>query len=129
MNTPAQDLSSDRASLMNADEVAKTVHADPDPDQGLTAQEAARRLAEQGPNELQSAPLRPAWRRPLAHFQDPLIYLLLGAVLVAQVTWIIEGAAGWPVDAAFIAAIVALIRVPGYAQKRRRRTRWLRSAE
>lgn len=78
---------------------------------------------------MQSTSPRPTWRRPLAHFQAPLVYLLLGAVLVAQVAWIIEGAAGWPADAAFIAAIVTLIGMLGYVQKRRRRTRWLRSAE
>ena len=48
-----------------------------DVENGLSAQEAARRLARNGTNELRAAPLVPAWRRALAQFQDPLIYLLL----------------------------------------------------
>lgn len=63
LNTPEQHLTSERASLMTADELAKTVDAELD--QGLTAPEAARRLAEQGANEWQSAAPRPAWRRLL----------------------------------------------------------------
>jgi hypothetical protein len=35
----------------------------------------------------------------LAQFQDPLIYLLLGAIVIALIAWLIEGRPGWPVDA------------------------------
>ncbi|MCE3273970.1 MAG: cation-translocating P-type ATPase, partial [Ramlibacter sp.] len=44
--------------------------------QGLSAAEAARRLARDGPNVLRSAPPVPAWRRVLAQFRNPLTYLL-----------------------------------------------------
>src|SRR5688572_5121509 len=84
---------------------------------GLTSQEAARRLSTDGPNELRSAPPRPAWRRMLAHFEDPLIYLLLGAAVIALIAWVIEGRHGWPVDALVIAAIVVLNGVLGYLQE------------
>ncbi len=85
--------------------------------QGLTAQEAARRLAEDGPNELRAAPATPVWRRILAQFQDSLTYLLLAAVAIALAAWVIEGAAGWPIDAIVIAAVIALNAVLGYAQE------------
>ncbi len=90
------------ASVMDADAVAAALGVDPEV--GLSAQEAASRLAQYGPNELRAAPLPPAWRRVLAQFQNPLIYLLLAAVVVALVAWWVEGAVGWPVDASVIAA-------------------------
>ena len=93
---------------------------------GLTSQEAARRLAQDGPNELRAAPPRPAWRRILAQFQDPLVYLLLAAVAIALVAWVIEGAAGWPVDAIVIALIVVLNASSAMCRKPRRRTPWPR---
>ena len=44
----------------------------------------------------------------LAQFQDPLIYLLLGAIVIALIAWLIEGRPGWPVDAIVIGLIVLL---------------------
>jgi P-type E1-E2 ATPase len=84
---------------------------------GLTSAEASRRLREDGPNELRAAPPVPTWRKILAQFQDPLIYLLLGAVVISLVAWVIEGAVGWPVDALVIAAVVVLNAVLGYVQQ------------
>jgi Ca2+-transporting ATPase len=84
---------------------------------GLTAAEASQRLREDGPNQLRAAPPVPTWRKILAQFQDPLIYLLLGAVVISLVAWVIEGRAGWPVDALVIAAVVVLNAVLGYVQQ------------
>ena len=105
----------DDPSLLDGDAVARTLGADLE--NGLTAQEASRRLAQHGPNQLQATPRRPTWRRILAQFQDPLIYLLLAAVVIALVAWVIEGRAGWPVDAIVIAAIVLLNGVLGHVQE------------
>ncbi|WP_049764072.1 cation-translocating P-type ATPase [Polaromonas sp. JS666] len=102
-------------SVRDADEVARAFGADLD--SGLTSQEAARRLSESGPNELRATPRAPAWRRILAHFQDPLIYLLLAAIAISLIAWAIDGWVGWPVDAIVIAAIVVLNGVLGYAQE------------
>lgn len=63
--------------------------------QGLTAQQAARRLAVSGPNALRAAASRPAWRRVLAQFQDSLVCLLRAATVIA-----LGRAARRPIDAA-----------------------------
>ena len=86
---------------------------------GLTAQEASRRLVRDGRNELHAPPPVPAWRKVLAQFQDPLIYLLLAAVAISLGAWWIEGRQGWPVDALVIALIVVLNAVLGYVQEAR----------
>ena len=101
-------------SITDAANVAKAVNADLD--NGLTAQEATHRLAEFGHNELRATPRAPTWRRVLAQFQDPLIYLLLAAVAIALIAWVIEGLHGRPVDAIVIAMIVLFNGVLGYAQ-------------
>ena len=84
---------------------------------GLTSQQAAQRLAEKGPNELRGALRVPVWRRALAHFQDPLVYLLLAAIAVALVAWMIDGRNGWPVDALVISAVVILNGILGFVQE------------
>ncbi|MBM4268914.1 MAG: cation-translocating P-type ATPase, partial [Deltaproteobacteria bacterium] len=88
-----------------------------DLDQGLGAEEVARRLARDGPNELRAAPPVPAWRRLLAQFEDPLIYLLLGAIVIALVAWFLEGRHRWPVDGLVIASIVLANAVLGFVQE------------
>ena len=94
---------------------------DADLEKGLSTQEATARLAKNGPNELQSAPPTPAWRRVLAQFQDPLIYLLLAAIAVALVAWGVEGWVGWPVDAIVIAIVVILNGALGYLEEAKAR--------
>lgn len=90
---------------------------DVDTSVGLSVNEAARRLTADGPNELRGTPPVPAWRRLLAQFQDPLIYLLLAAVAISLVAWVIEGAEGPPVDAIVIGAIIVLNAILGYTQE------------
>ena len=87
-----------------------------DPARGLSSAEAARRLAELGPNELRGEPSVPLWRKILAQFQDPLIYLLAFAIAVSVAAWVTEGAVGLPVDALVIAAIVVANAVIGFLQ-------------
>ncbi len=90
-----------------------------DPEVGLSAADAAARLAASGPNELRSARRNPLWRKVLAQFTDPLIVLLLVAVVVSVVAWILEGAEGWPIDAIVILAIIVLNAVLGLVQEAR----------
>ena len=100
---------------MGAEEVARAFGADIE--EGLTSPEASRRLSQNGSNELRAAPRAPTWRRVLSQFRDPLVYLLLAAVVIALVAWVIEGLVGWPVDAIVIAIIVLLNGVLGYVQE------------
>ena len=106
-------------SVTDATEVAGSLRADIE--HGLTAAEASRRLAEHGRNELRGVPPAPTWRRVLAHFQDPLIYLLLAAIVIALAAWFIEGRVGWPVDALVIAVVVLLNGALGYVQEAKAR--------
>ena len=96
----------DDPSMRDAAAIATSLEVDPA--RGLDSQEAALRLARDGPNELRAAPPIPAWRRWLSQFQDPLTYLLLGAIAIALVAWALEGRIGWPIDATVIAVIVLL---------------------
>ncbi|MQW74876.1 HAD-IC family P-type ATPase [Nocardioides sp. dk4132] len=109
---PARD-----ASLLDAEAV--TADLGVDAVTGLSTEEAARRLAADGPNELQQRPPVPAWRRVLAQFQDPLIYLLLAAVVVSVAAWVVEGSEGVPIDALVITAIVVVNAALGYVQEER----------
>ena len=84
---------------------------------GLTVREAALRLTSDGPNRLRSAPRLACWRRILAHFQDPLVYLLLAAITIALIAWVVDGRLGWPVDAIVIAVVVLLNGALGYLQQ------------
>ncbi|HMO45736.1 MAG TPA: cation-translocating P-type ATPase [Rubrivivax sp.] len=105
----------DDPSTIDVAEIARLLATDIDV--GLSTEEALRRLVEHGPNELRAAAPTPTWRRVLAQFQDPLVYLLLGAVVIALLAWAIEGRAGWPVDAIVISLVVTLNAVLGYVQE------------
>ena len=102
-------------SLLSAAEVAAAVGVEPA--SGLTAAEASDRLAGDGPNELRSAPPVPLWRKILAQFADPLVYLLLVAVAISMVAWVVEGAEGFPVDAIVIVAVLLANAAIGLAQE------------
>ena len=81
-----------------------------DPVVGLSTEEAARRLAQEGPNEL-ARPTRPAYSRlALRQLADPLVALLLGAAVVSL-------AVGEGLEALVIAAIVALNAAFGFVQE------------
>ena len=91
-------------------------------EQGLSAEDAARRLCEDGPNELRAEQTVPRWRLALAQLQDPLVYLLGAAALVALAAWWFEGrgqagAEGWPLDAVVIACVIVLNAVLGWWQE------------
>ena len=90
---------------------------DVDPETGLDSDEADRRLARYGANELRPAPPVPLWRKIVRQFQDPLIYLLLAAIAISVLAWAVEGAAGVPVDALVIGAVVLFNGVLGFVQE------------
>ena len=93
---------------LSPDEVATRLSTDPE--DGLAAAEAERRLAYHGPNELEEAP--PArWHVVLGRqFSNALILVLLLAAAISAVV-------GERADAATILAIVLLNGVLGFAQE------------
>ncbi|QBR75011.1 cation-translocating P-type ATPase [Microbacterium sediminis] len=103
--------------LADATDVARAM--DVDPERGLGAGEAARRLAEHGPNELRGTPPVPLWRRVLAQLNDPLVILLLIAAGISVVAWLIEGAHGAPVDAIVVLAVIVFNVIIGLVQEAR----------
>jgi Ca2+-transporting ATPase len=105
----------DDPSLMDAADVARALGADLA--RGLTTEEAGRRLAREGRNELRAAPPVPAWRKLLAQFRDPLTGMLLAAIAISLVAWVVEGRSAVPIDAIVIAAIVLANALLGYVQE------------
>ncbi len=77
-----------------------------DIDGGLASTEAERRLVQYGPNEIDAAPPVPLWRRVARQFTDPLVILLLVAICISTLAWLTDGADGFPIESAVIAAIV-----------------------
>jgi Ca2+-transporting ATPase len=79
---------------------------------GLSDEEAERRLATCGPNRI-AAPARPPYgRMAIRQFADPLVGLLVAAVLVSALI-------GEHVEAVVIASIVLLNAVLGFTQEAR----------
>jgi calcium-translocating P-type ATPase len=77
---------------------------------GLTAREAARRLADHGPNRLPEMQARGPLVRFLRHFHNVLIYVLIGAAVVT-------GALQHWVDTGVILAVVLANAVIGFIQE------------
>ena len=111
-------------SLAGAAQVAEALGVNPDT--GLSTEEAKRRLERFGPNELAGAPPVPKWKKFLAQFQDPLVYLLLAATVISVIAWFIEranavpgaeGGEALPFDAIVIVLILIVNAVLGYIQE------------
>ena len=79
---------------------------------GLTTTEAARRLADIGPNRLPEPPKRSPFLRFLSHFHNVLIYVLIASAAVT-------GALQHWVDTGVILAVVIVNAVIGYIQEGR----------
>jgi Ca2+-transporting ATPase len=79
---------------------------------GLGHDEASRRLARDGRNELAPPLAVPAWRRFARHLREPMVLLLLGAAALSV-------ALGDRLDAAAIVAIVAINAGLAFAQEER----------
>jgi Ca2+-transporting ATPase len=77
---------------------------------GLSAQEAAQRLSDNGPNELKEGKRISPWQILLGQFKSLLIWILIAA-------GVISGVLGEVVDAIAILAIVILNAVIGFYQE------------
>ena len=78
--------------------------------EGLSDEEAKTRLAEHGPNRLPEAKPRSALIRFFSHFNNLLIYVLLGAAVIAA-------ALGHWIDTAVIMAVVLVNAIIGFIQE------------
>ena len=81
-------------------------------DGGLERDEAERRLAEVGPNELEAAERQPPWQLLLAQFRNVLILILLVAVGLSAVL-------GHAAEAIVVTVIVLFAVVLGFVQEYR----------
>ncbi|HWP26493.1 MAG TPA: cation-translocating P-type ATPase [Xanthobacteraceae bacterium] len=88
---------------------------------GLSRDEAQRRLAQYGPNELKSAPETPWWRRLLEQFQNVLVIILLVAIVISVIEWLLQDPreTALPYEAIVITAIVVLNALLGFFQEAR----------
>ncbi|HEV8553241.1 MAG TPA: HAD-IC family P-type ATPase, partial [Casimicrobiaceae bacterium] len=96
--------------LLTAEETANQLGNAPDV--GLTSEEATRRLAKYGRNEIREQEGRGPWQMFLGQFTDFMILMLLGAA-------VISGFIGELEDAAAILAIVVLNAIIGFVQEYR----------
>lgn len=80
---------------------------------GLSSAEAARLLAQHGPNQLAAAETVPAWKKFLAQFKDMLILILIAAALVSLV---VSGELKTPL---VVLAVVVFNAVIGFVQENR----------
>ncbi len=85
---------------------------DVDPERGLDADEARRRLESVGSNELASEPPRPRWLLFVDQFRSAIVAILAGAAVLA-------GVVGDLKDTAIIAVVLLLNAVLGYVQEAR----------
>ncbi len=81
-------------------------------EQGLSTQEAAERLRQDGPNSMTEHAKRPAYMLFLAQFADFMILVLIGAAVISIVL-------GDAIDAYVIIGIVIINAVIGYVQESR----------
>ncbi|MFM9329741.1 cation-translocating P-type ATPase [Paenibacillus mesotrionivorans] len=80
------------------------------PQQGLSDEEAAKRLAEHGPNRLAGKKQKSLLQRIFAQINDVLVYVLIGAALIS-------GIVGEIADALIIFLVVVLNAVVGVVQE------------
>ena len=83
--------------------------------QGLSEEEAARRLAAHGPNQLAQAPKESLLHRFFRQLADPMTIILIAAALVSGVTAAYAGESF--ADTVIIAAVVLITAVLGVVQE------------
>ena len=81
--------------------------------EGLSDEDARNRLEEYGPNKLDEPERDAWWLRLLSQFNDPLIFLLMGAAFISLVIHNFEQ----PGDAIFICLVLTINAVFGYWQE------------
>ena len=95
---------------LDADEALERLSSDKN---GLSDKEAASRLEKYGPNCLEEPEKDPRWKRLVAQFNDPLIFLLMGAAIISLVIHNFQE----PGDAIFIFLVLTINAVFGFWQE------------
>ncbi len=98
--------------LKSAQEVLAEIKSTPE---GLTSQEAAKRLAEVGQNKLAEGKKITMFQRFINQLKDPMIIVLLVAAVLSFVTALAEGEA--PTDVFIILFVVLLNAIMGVVQE------------
>src|SRR5690606_38238560 len=93
---------------LSAPQVLQHLHTQAD--QGLAPDEAQRRLAQHGPNQLPQRRGRPAWLRLLQQFHNVLIYVMLASAVVTA-------ALGHWLDTGVLLGAVVINAVIGFLQE------------
>ena len=83
---------------------------------GLTSAEAAARLSQFGPNELEKEEKTPLWKRFFEQMADPMVIMLLVAAAISAITGTIQGEPEWA-DVIIILAVVIINSVLGVVQE------------
>ena len=83
---------------------------------GLSADEAAKRLAADGPNKLKEQPKTPMWIRFFQQMADPIVIMLLVAAVISAVTGAIQGEIDFA-DVAIILTVVIINSALGVIQE------------
>ena len=85
-------------------------------EEGLTADEAAARLASVGPNKLKEEEKTPLWKRFFEQMADPMVIMLIVAAAISAGTSIIQGEPDFA-DVAIILFVVIMNSVLGVVQE------------
>ena len=109
MESGTQDTSPPPWHTMEVTAVAATLRSTPT---GLAAADAARRLEEHGPNELETHKSISAWETFAAQFKNVLVLILLSATIVS-------GFLGHALEATVITVIVLFAVMLGFIQEHR----------
>ena len=84
--------------------------------QGLSAQEAEKRLSQYGPNKLKEAEKPSLLRRFLNQLKDPMLIILMVAAAVSALTGMLSGESEWA-EVIIIIAVVLLNAILGVVQE------------
>jgi Ca2+-transporting ATPase len=110
--TEEKPVSAEEARWHHLETAEFTRLLDSDLQQGLSSDEAAKRLKRFGPNTVSSREGIPEWKRFLFQFNQPLVYILLvaSAVTAALAEW---------VDSGVIFGVVLVNAIVGFIQENR----------
>ena len=87
-----------------------------DAEQGLDPKEAARKLAEHGPNKLDEEKKTPLWIRFFEQMADPMVIMLIVAAVISAVTGAVRGESEIA-DVVIIMVVVIINSVLGVVQE------------